>query len=48
MIDATAARYRWPGSRDDCLAIDQLHIDAGRSVFLHGPSGPSSFARRPG
>ena len=39
MIDATAARYRWPGSRDDCLAIDRLHIDAGRSVFLHGPSG---------
>ena len=39
MIDATAVRYRWPGSRDDCLAIDQLHIDAGRSVFLHGPSG---------
>ena len=39
MIDATAVRYRWPGSRDDCLAIDRLHIGAGRSVFLHGPSG---------
>jgi len=39
MIDATALRFRWPGSREDCLAIDRLHIDAGRSVFLHGPSG---------
>jgi putative ABC transport system ATP-binding protein len=39
MIDAAALRFRWPGSRDDCLAIDRLHIGAGRSVFLHGPSG---------
>jgi len=39
MIDAEALRYRWPGSREDCLAIDSLHIGAGRSVFLHGPSG---------
>ena len=39
MIEASALRYRWPGSRDDCLAIDRLHIGAGRSVFLHGPSG---------
>ena len=39
MIDAAGLHYRWPGSRNDCLAIDRLHIDAGRSVFLHGPSG---------
>ncbi len=39
MIDAAALRFRWPGSAEDCLAIDSLHIDAGRSVFLHGPSG---------
>ena len=39
MIEATALRFRWPSSREDCLAIDSLHIDAGRSVFLHGPSG---------
>ena len=39
MIDAAALRYRWPGRREDCLAIERLHIDAGRSVFLHGPSG---------
>jgi putative ABC transport system ATP-binding protein len=39
MIDAAALRFRWPGSHEDCLAIDSLHIGAGRSVFLHGPSG---------
>lgn len=39
MIDAAALRYRWPGSREDGLVIERLHIDAGRSVFLHGPSG---------
>jgi putative ABC transport system ATP-binding protein len=39
MIDAAALRFRWPGSREDCLVIDSLHIGAGRSVFLHGPSG---------
>jgi putative ABC transport system ATP-binding protein len=39
MIDAAGLRYRWPGSREDCLVIDSLRIDAGRSVFLHGPSG---------
>ena len=39
MIEASALRFRWPGSREDCLAIDRLHIDAGCSVFLHGPSG---------
>ena len=39
MIDAAGLHYRWPGSRNDCLAIDRLHIDAGHSVFLHGPSG---------
>jgi putative ABC transport system ATP-binding protein len=39
MIEAAALRYRWPGSREDCLAIDSLHLATGRSVFLHGPSG---------
>jgi putative ABC transport system ATP-binding protein len=39
MINAAGLRCRWPGSREDCLVIDALHIDAGRSVFLHGPSG---------
>ena len=39
MIDAADLRYRWPGSREDCLVIDRLQIERGRSVFLHGPSG---------
>ncbi len=39
MIDAADLRYRWPGGREDCLVIDRLQIERGRSVFLHGPSG---------
>ena len=39
MIDAADLRYRWPGSREDCLDIARLQIERGRSVFLHGPSG---------
>ena len=39
MIEASALRFRWPGSRDVCLAIGRLHIDVGRSVLLLGPSG---------
>ena len=39
MIDAADLRYRWPGSREDCLVIERLQIERGRSVFLHGPSG---------
>jgi putative ABC transport system ATP-binding protein len=31
--------FVWPGQRQDCLAIDQLHIAAGAKVFVHGPSG---------
>ena len=32
-------RYRWPGADADTLAIDQLTLEAGDSVFLRGPSG---------
>jgi len=39
MIELVALRYRWPGTAQDCLAIDALHVDAGRTLFLHGPSG---------
>ncbi len=31
-------RYAWPGSAD-CLAIDRLALQPGRTHFLHGPSG---------
>ena len=39
MIELDALRYRWPGAAQDCLAIDALHVAAGRTLFLHGPSG---------
>ncbi|MFM2447952.1 MAG: hypothetical protein RIS44_402 [Pseudomonadota bacterium] len=43
MIHIQQLRYRWPSSqRDvlaDVLAIESLHIQAGRHVFLFGDSG---------
>ena len=39
MIELEGLRYRWPGTAQDCLAIDALHVDSGRTLFLHGPSG---------
>ena len=39
MIELDALRYRWPGAPQDCLVIDALRVDAGRTLFLHGPSG---------
>jgi len=32
-------RYAWPGADHDTLVLDELHIPAGRTVFMHGPSG---------
>jgi ABC-type Fe3+/spermidine/putrescine transport system ATPase subunit len=32
-------RYRWPGAPADTIAIDNLQLAPGDSVFLHGPSG---------
>ncbi len=32
-------RFAWPGSHDDCLAIESLTVAAGETVFLYGPSG---------
>jgi putative ABC transport system ATP-binding protein len=31
--------YRWPGTDAPVLAIDQLTVEAGESVFVIGPSG---------
>jgi putative ABC transport system ATP-binding protein len=39
VLALTPLRYAWPGHPTDCLALDALHIAAGRSVFLFGPSG---------
>ncbi len=38
MIRVQGLRYAWPGAADN-LVIDTLHVDSGRTVFLHGPSG---------
>lgn len=32
-------RYRWPGAGADTLAIDDLCLQPGDTVFLRGPSG---------
>ena len=39
MLRIHGLRHAWPGGDGDLLAIDDLHIAAGRTVFLHGPSG---------
>ena len=39
MIELQGVRYAWPGAAGDCLAIDELHVAKGRTLFLHGPSG---------
>jgi putative ABC transport system ATP-binding protein len=44
VIEVQDLRFAWPAAwRDDqpvdCVAIDRLSIAAGRTVFLHGPSG---------
>ncbi len=44
MIDVRDLRFAWPGATShgtpaDCIAIDRLTVAAGRTLFLHGPSG---------
>ncbi|MDP1901390.1 MAG: ATP-binding cassette domain-containing protein [Rubrivivax sp.] len=39
MLRIRDLRYAWPGAGHDCLRITELHLAAGRTVFLHGPSG---------
>jgi putative ABC transport system ATP-binding protein len=39
VINVKDLRFRWPGAAQDCIAIDELHVDAGATLFLHGPSG---------
>jgi len=39
VIEIEQLRFAWPGSSADCVAIDHLQIAAGRTLFLHGPSG---------
>lgn len=39
MIEVRGLRYAWPGSGHDTLAIPELQVGAGRTLFLHGESG---------
>jgi putative ABC transport system ATP-binding protein len=39
MIELRDVRYRWRGAALDCVAIDAMHVAAGHTLFLHGPSG---------
>ena len=39
MVEVENLRFAWPRAGHDCLAIDRLHIAAGSTLFLYGPSG---------
>ena len=39
MIALRDVRFAWPRAAHDCVAIDALGVPAGRTLFLHGPSG---------
>lgn len=39
MVEVHGLRYAWPGSGHDTLAIDELRLARGRTLFLHGESG---------
>ena len=45
-VRISGLRYRWPGSAQDCLAIDALQLGAGERVFLRGPSGSGKTTLR--
>ena len=38
-LDLSGLRYRWPGAAADAIALDELILMRGDSVFLRGPSG---------
>jgi putative ABC transport system ATP-binding protein len=39
VIEIRGLRFAWPRATRDCLAIDELIVGAGETVFVHGPSG---------
>lgn len=39
MIDIEPLRFAWTRAGADTLALGELHLAAGQTVFLHGPSG---------
>jgi hypothetical protein len=41
-------RFAWGPGAPDTLVLDRLHVDAGQTVFLHGPSGCGDWSPLPG
>ncbi len=39
LLRMASVGYRWPGAADECLALDELEVRQGESVFVRGPSG---------
>jgi len=39
MIELKDLRFAWPRADRDCLAIDELQLASGQTLFVHGPSG---------
>lgn len=39
MIRIEHLRFAWPNDSADCLALEQLEVPGGKTLFLHGPSG---------
>jgi len=39
VIELKDLRFAWPRADRDCLAIDELQVASGQTLFVHGPSG---------
>jgi putative ABC transport system ATP-binding protein len=39
VIELKDLRFAWPRADRDCLAIDELQLASGQTLFVHGPSG---------
>jgi putative ABC transport system ATP-binding protein len=39
VVEVDALRFAWPRARTPVLDVPHLRLEAGRTVFLHGPSG---------
>ncbi len=39
LLHLQSMRFRWPGADRDCVAIDEMQLAPGETVFVRGPSG---------
>jgi putative ABC transport system ATP-binding protein len=39
VIELKDLHFAWPRADRDCLAIDELQLASGQTLFVHGPSG---------